>query len=318
MEELAREASELTRQTRDSLGRNLVDMDAVISQVLIALIANGHCLLEGVPGTAKTTLCRDFASVLGLGYSRIQFTPDVLPSDVTGTKVFDNQATEFVLKTGPVFCQLLLADELNRAPARTQSALLEAMQERQVTIEGDTLPLPRPYIVLATQNPVEQEGVYRLPEAQLDRFLFRIRVGYPSRDSEIRLLNLQSQGIAAIHPIWNADQIIKLQGHADQIYGIPELQEYVVDLARASREHPDVLLGASPRAAIYLQRAAKARALLSGRSFYSHDDVQAIAYPVFSHRLIMKPESELSGVSVDQVITDVVRTVPVRGEPRRF
>ncbi|MCB0969855.1 MAG: AAA family ATPase, partial [Ilumatobacter sp.] len=173
--------------------------------------------------------------------------PDVLPSDVTGTKVFDNKSADFVLKTGPVFCQLLLADELNRAPARTQSALLEAMQERQVTIEGETLPLPAPYIVLATQNPVEQEGVYRLPEAQLDRFLFRIKVGYPSRESEIRLLALQREQQATIEPLWSPEQILRFQHQVSQVYGVAELQEYVVDLARASREHPYVLLGASPR-----------------------------------------------------------------------
>ena len=313
LDESAKLASQLTRQTREVLSRNLVDMDAVISQVMIALVANGHCLLEGVPGTAKTTLCRDFAAVLGLQYSRIQFTPDVLPSDVTGTKVFDNKEAEFVLKTGPVFCQLLLADELNRSPARTQSALLEAMQERQVTIEGETLPLPSPYIVLATQNPVEQEGVYRLPEAQLDRFL--IRVGYPSRQSEIDLLDLQQTPAAAIESLWKPEQIIQLQQHVNLVFGIPELKEYVVDLARASRDHPDILLGASPRAAIFLQRAAKARALLTGRTFFTHDDVQAIAYSVLSHRLIMKPESELSGVQIENVIHDIVRSVPIRGEP---
>lgn len=310
--QLAEQAAELHSKTIQSLSRNLVGLDEVIFQVLIAFVAGGHALLEGVPGTAKTTLCRDLAHVLGLNYSRIQFTPDLLPSDVTGTKVFDPKTAEFVLKTGPVFCQFLLADELNRAPARTQSALLEAMQERQVTIEGDTLDLPKPFLVLATQNPVEQEGVYRLPEAQLDRFLFRIRVGYPNRESEIDLLELQEKPRGEIEPLWTLEQIRRLQDHVDDVYGAPELKEYVVDLARASRQHADILLGASPRAAIFLLRAARTRALLHGKTYFTHDDVQAIAHPVLEHRLIVRPEAELSGHDVSQTIDDIIRSVPVR------
>lgn len=311
--QLAKQAAELHRKTIQSLSRNLVGLDEVIFQVLIAFVAGGHALLEGVPGTAKTTLCRDLAHVLGLDYSRIQFTPDLLPSDVTGTKVFDPKSAEFVLKTGPVFCQFLLADELNRAPARTQSALLEAMQERQVTIEGDTLDLPAPFLVLATQNPVEQEGVYRLPEAQLDRFLFRIRVGYPNRASEIDLLELQEKPRDEIDTLWTLEQVRRLQEHVDDVYGAPELKEYVVDLARASRQHADILLGASPRAAIFLLRAARTRALLHGKTYFTHEDVQAIAHPVLEHRLIMRPEAELSGHDVSQTIDDIIRSVPVRG-----
>jgi MoxR-like ATPase len=313
IKELAEQAAELNRQTVECLGRNLVGLEDVILQVLIAFVAGGHALLEGVPGTAKTTLCRDMARVLGLDYSRIQFTPDLLPSDVTGTKVFDPKTTEFVLKTGPIFCQFLLADELNRAPARTQSALLEAMQERQVTIEGDTLDLPMPFVVLATQNPVEQEGVYRLPEAQLDRFLFRIHVGYPNRKSEIDLLELQEKPRGKVETIWSSDQVQRLQQHVDDVYGVPELKEYVVDLARASRTHSEILLGASPRAAIFLLRAARTRALLHGKTFFTHEDVQAIAHPVLEHRLIMRPEAELSGHSISQAIDEIIRSVPVRG-----
>jgi MoxR-like ATPase len=310
---LAKQANQLKEQTTRSLGRSLVDLDEAVLQVLVALLAGGHALLEGVPGTAKTTLCRSLAKVLGLDYSRIQFTPDLLPSDVTGTKVFDPKSAEFVLKTGPIFSQFLLADELNRAPARTQSALLEAMQERQVTIEGETLPLPGPFVVLATQNPVEQEGVYRLPEAQLDRFLFRVRIGYPSRDSEIDLLELQEASPEEIEPIWNRDQILHLQRHVDDVYGVRELKEYVVDLARASREHPDILLGASPRAAIFLLRAARTRALLQGNVFFTHTDVQSIVHPVLEHRLILRPEAELTGRSISNVIDEIIRAVPVRG-----
>ena len=287
-------------------------MNSVIEQTLITLVAGGHALLEGVPGTAKTTLCRFLSTILGLEYRRIQFTPDLLPTDVTGTKIFDQTKGEFVLQTGPVFCQFLLADELNRAPARTQSSLLEAMQEKQVTIEGETMPLPKPFIVLATQNPVEQEGVYRLPEAQLDRFLFRIRVGYPDRDGEIQLLEVHEKPPVELSPIWNAESIQSLQKAVDLVYCNVELKEYMIDLVRASRQHPDVLLGASPRAAIYLQKAARARALMNGRAYFTHEDVQAMAYLVLEHRMIMRPEAELSGRSALNVIAELIQSVPVR------
>ena len=191
--ELATRVAELRRQVLSAVGEVVVGLEPVTLQLLTALLAGGHALLEGVPGTAKTTLCRTFSQVLGIEYQRVQFTPDLLPTDVVGTQILDRQTSEFVLRKGPIFCQLMLADELNRAPARTQSALLEAMQEQQVTIEGKTLPLPRPFMVMATQNPIEQEGVYRLPEAQLDRFLFRIEVGYPSRNHEVDMLDLHSK-----------------------------------------------------------------------------------------------------------------------------
>ncbi len=313
LEAVAEEAHALTRATLESLGKSLVDLDEVVVLALIAVVGSGHALLEGVPGTAKTTLCRGLAAVLGLNYRRIQFTPDLLPSDVTGTRILDRHASQFVFQPGPIFCQFLLADELNRAPARTQSALLEAMQERQVTIEGETHRLGRPFIVFATQNPIEQEGVYRLPEAQLDRFLFRIRVGYPSREREVDLLDLQEKTAHELMPLWDADQIQRLQDHVDRVYGARELKEYVVDLIRASREHGDVLLGASPRAAIYLLRAARTRALLQGRTYFTDEDVQAVAHPVLDHRLIIRPETELSGGTVAEIIDDIIRSVPVRG-----
>lgn len=286
-------------------------MDSVVEQVVIATIAGGHVLLEGVPGTAKTTLCRSLGTVLGMDYRRIQFTPDLLPSDVTGTRIFNQSRSEFVLQTGPVFCQLLLADELNRAPARTQSALLEAMQEKQVTIEGETLELPQPFIVLATQNPVEQEGVYRLPEAQLDRFMFRVRVGYPQRRGEIELLEMQETPPRPAERICGPEHIMRLQGFVDSVHGSPELKAYIVDLIRGTRNHPDVLLGASPRAGIFMLRAARARALLNGKTFCTHEDVQAIAKPVLEHRVIMRPESELSGRHIRDVLDEVVQSVPV-------
>ena len=289
-------------------------LDHVTDQLLMALLAGGHVLLEGVPGTAKTTLCRTFSSVLGIQYERVQFTPDLLPSDVTGTQVLDRNTSDFVLRKGPIFCQLLLADELNRAPARTQSALLEAMQERQVTIEGKTLMLPEPFMVLATQNPIEQEGVYRLPEAQLDRFLFRIEVGYPQREQEVDMLDLHSRPTAKPQPVTDAEEIVSIQRQLDTVYGTRELQEYIIDLVRESRKNPDLLLGASPRAAINLMKAGRAHALMSGRSYLTHEDVQAVSLPVLGHRLIMRPEAEMDGRSVNQVVDHIIKSVPVLQE----
>ncbi len=309
--QLAQRVSDLRTRTRQAVDQVVVGLDDVIDQMLMALLAGGHVLLEGVPGTAKTTLCRTFSSVLGLHYERVQFTPDLLPSDVTGTQVLDRQTSEFVLRKGPVFCQLLLADELNRAPARTQSSLLEAMQERQVTIEGHTLALPSPFMVLATQNPIEQEGVYRLPEAQLDRFLFRIHVGYPQREQEVDMLELHSRQIPTPGAVTNADEVQSIQQQIDTVYGTRELQEYIVDLVRQSRQHPDLVLGASPRAAISLMKASRVHALLCGRDYLTHEDIQRVCLPVMGHRLILRPEAEMDGRSVSDVIQQLVRSVPV-------
>ncbi len=315
--QLAQRVNELRDRTLKAVEQVVVGLNDVTDQMLMALIAGGHVLLEGVPGTAKTTLCRTFSTVLGIHYERVQFTPDLLPSDVTGTQVLDRQTSDFVLRKGPVFCQLLLADELNRAPARTQSSLLEAMQERQVTIEGRTLPLPEPFMVLATQNPIEQEGVYRLPEAQLDRFLFRIHVGYPQREQEVDMLELHSRTAAKPTPVTNAAEIISIQRQLDSVYGNRELQEYIVDLIRQSRQHPDLVLGGSPRAAINLMKAGRARALLSGRGFLTHEDIQAVCQPVLAHRLIMRPEAEMDGRTVTEVIQQVIRAVPVLQDRRK-
>ena len=309
--QLAQRVSDLRTRTRQAVDQVVVGLDDVIDQMLMALLAGGHVLLEGVPGTAKTTLCRTFSSVLGLHYERVQFTPDLLPSDVTGTQVLDRQTSEFVLRKGPVFCQLLLADELNRAPARTQSSLLEAMQERQVTIEGHTLALPSPFMVLATQNPIEQEGVYRLPEAQLDRFLFRIHVGYPQREQEVDMLELHSRQIPTPGAVTNADEVQSIQQQIDTVYGTRELQEYIVDLVRQSSQHPDLVLGASPRAAISLMKASRVHALLCGRDYLTHEDIQRVCLPVMGHRLILRPEAEMDGRSVSDVIQQLVRSVPV-------
>lgn len=308
---LATRVQTLRKQIREQVSQIVVGQNHVIDQLLMALLAGGHVLLEGVPGTAKTTLCRSFSQVLGIHYERVQFTPDLLPSDVTGTQVLDRQTSDFVLRKGPVFCQLLLADELNRAPARTQSSLLEAMQERQVTIEGETLQLPAPFMVLATQNPIEQEGVYRLPEAQLDRFLFRVFVGYPDRDAEIGMLGVHSRPTISLETVCSSEEILDIQNSVDQVFCSEELQAYIIDIARKSRQHSDLVLGASPRAAISLMKAARAHALLNGRSYLTHDDVQSMMLPVLAHRLIMRAESEMDGQTVSSVIKQIIQSVPV-------
>ena len=309
--ELASRVGELRAQVLTAVGEVVVGLEPVTLQLLTALLAGGHALLEGVPGTAKTTLCRTFSQVLGIDYQRVQFTPDLLPTDVVGTQILDRQTSEFVLRKGPIFCQLMLADELNRAPARTQSALLEAMQEKQVTIEGNTLRLPRPFMVMATQNPIEQEGVYRLPEAQLDRFLFRIEVGYPAREHEVDMLDLHSNAIASPAAVSNAEEVTAIQDQIDSIYGSRELQEYIVDLIRRSREHRDLVLGGSPRAAIYLMKAARTHALLRGLPYLTHEDIQSVALPVLGHRLILQPEAEMEGRQGSDIVKELIQAVPV-------
>jgi MoxR-like ATPase len=268
-------------------------------------------LLEGVPGVAKTTLSKTFAHVLGVAFQRLQFTPYLLPSDVTGTYIFDRKANDFVLRKGPIFCQVLLADEVNRAPAKTQSALLEAMQENQVTVEGTTLPLPQPFIVLATQNPVEQEGVYRLPEAQLDRFLLRVDMGYPGREREVEMLKLHSVPAAEVEALLTPEAILDMQRQLADVHATEALYHYIVGLAEASRQHPDLSLGASPRAALCLLRSARARALLDGRPYVTHEDVQAVAPAVLNHRLILRPEAEVEGKQVEGIVQELLSTVPV-------
>jgi MoxR-like ATPase len=311
VKECAQRARDLRERTLTEIARVVVGMDAVTHQFLIALFAGGHVLLEGVPGVAKTTLSKTFAKLLGIHYQRMQFTPDLLPSDVTGTFIFDRKTNDFVLRKGPIFCQVLLADEVNRAPAKTQAALLEAMQENQVTIEGTTLPLPQPFMVLATQNPVEQEGVYRLPEAQLDRFLLRVEIGYPGPEHEIDMLKLHSAPVLDVQEVFHPEIILELQQQVMHVHGCASLLKYIVDLAEASREHPDLALGASPRASLCLLRTARARALLAGRHYFTHEDVQAMALGVLGHRLIVRPEAEVDGKTTRQVVQELLESVPV-------
>jgi len=309
------EALERVRGLRDAVreqvGRVVVGNEAAIDTMLMALVAGGHALLEGVPGVAKTTLSKAFAQVLGLDFQRIQFTPDLMPSDITGTSVLDRKSGEFVLRKGPVFCQVLLADEINRAPAKTQAALLEAMQEGQVTLEGQTIGLPQPFMVMATQNPVEQEGVYRLPEAQLDRFLVRVLMGYPGREHEVRMLELRVDAPARVEQLLDAGRIGELRSLCPLVHGEPHLQEYIIDLALASREHPDLLWGASPRGALCLLRCARAHALLDGRAYFTHQDVQSVAQSTLAHRLILRPEAEIEGRRTVDVVEELLQSVPV-------
>ncbi len=309
--ELAALASKLLVEVRGQVARVVVGAEAVTEQLLIALLAGGHVLLEGVPGVAKTTLSKVFAKLLGCEFQRVQFTPDLLPSDVTGTSILDRSKNDFVLRKGPIFCQVLLADEINRAPAKTQAALLEAMQEYQVTVDGQTIPLPRPYMVMATQNPIEQEGVYRLPEAQLDRFLLRIEMGYPGFQHEVNMLKLHGKPIVDPPSMFTPDVILDLQAKLPHVFGKETLFTYIVQLAEATRIHPDVALGASPRAALSLLRCARARAALAGRHYVTHEDVQKVAYGVLGHRLILRPEAEIEGRSVSDVVKDVLKQVKV-------
>jgi MoxR-like ATPase len=312
--ELAARVRQLRDRTVAEVERVVVGMKPVTHEFLIALLAGGHVLLEGVPGIAKTTLSKAFSRILGVEYHRLQFTPDLLPSDVTGTYVFDRKVNDFLLRKGPIFCNVLLVDEVNRAPAKTQSALLEAMQEIQVTIEGTTLQLPQPFMVLATQNPVEQEGVYRLPEAQLDRFLLRVAMGYPGHEREVDMLKLHSHPVAEVEALFDAGLILEIQGRLAEIHGNDELLHYIVDLADASRAHPDVALGASPRASLCLLRCARARALLDGRHYFTHEDVHAVAQGVLGHRLIIRPEAEVEGKQVADVIRELLSSVPIMGK----
>ncbi|MFZ4734484.1 MAG: AAA family ATPase [Bradymonadia bacterium] len=306
-------ATDFRDAVQTSLRRVWTGEPRTLNLLLSALLAPGHVLLEGVPGVAKTTLARAFTQLLGCEFRRIQFTPDLLPADITGAYILNLKDQQFVLRRGPVFAHVVLGDEINRAPAKTQSALLEAMQEQQVTIEGETHPLPDPFIVLATQNPLEQEGVYPLPEAQLDRFLLKVLIGYPSPAEERRMLETHTHAVPRIEAVTTPDQIRHWRREASEVHVAPALYEYVVALATATREHGRVRLGVSPRASLALVRAAKAWALLDGRAFVSPDDVRSLAPAVLAHRIILSPEAEMDGLSGAEVVREVLSEVRWRG-----
>lgn len=312
------QAREALVELRQELGKAIVGQDAAVSGLIVALLCRGHVLIEGVPGVAKTLLVRALACALRLDTSRIQFTPDLMPGDVTGSLVYDNRTAEFSFREGPLFTNLLLADEINRTPPKTQSALLEAMEERQVSAGGSTRPLPEPFVVIATQNPVEYEGTYPLPEAQLDRFLLKLTMSLPSRDDEVAILARHMSGFdprdlaaAGITAVAGADDLTAARAAVQTVALSEEILAYIVDLCRATRESPAVQLGVSPRGATALMHASRAWAWLAGRDYVTPDDVKAIARPALRHRVELRPEAELEGSTPEGVLERVLTTVPV-------
>ncbi|MER5850300.1 MoxR family ATPase [Streptomyces sp. NPDC002012] len=303
---------------RSEIAKAVVGQDPAVTGLVVALLCRGHVLLEGVPGVAKTLLVRALAASLELDTKRVQFTPDLMPSDVTGSLVYDARTAQFSFQPGPVFTNLLLADEINRTPPKTQASLLEAMEERQVTVDGTPRLLPEPFLVAATQNPVEYEGTYPLPEAQLDRFLLKLTVPLPSRDEEINVLTRHSDGFnprdlqsAGIHPVAGPADLEAARNAVAQTKVSPEIAGYVVDICRATRESPSLSLGVSPRGATALLSTARAWAWLTGRDYVIPDDVKALALPTLRHRIQLRPEAEMEGVTPDSVITAVLAHVPV-------
>jgi MoxR-like ATPase len=298
---------------RAEIAKAIIGQEAMVDMLLVALLSEGHVLLEGPPGTAKTFLANAFATALGLDFGRIQFTPDLLPGDILGSNLFNFQTSQFTLTRGPVFCDLLLADEINRTPPKTQAALLEAMQERRVTLDGETYPLPDRFMVVATQNPIENQGVYPLPEAQLDRFLFKLLVPYPAEDEEARIVATFGQrsgpqrpadlGVAAVT---NAAGIAAACAALSQVTVAEDITRYVVRLIRATRDHAELTVGASPRAAVLLAGAARARAALEGRGYVIPDDVKALAVPVLRHRLTLSPAAEIEGRDMEALVAELV------------
>ena len=313
-------APDFYARLREQLVKAIVGQEEAIRLCAIALVAQGHVLLEGVPGTGKTLLAKSIARALTLEYSRIQFTPDLMPADILGTSVYDLANRTFALRRGPIFTNVLLADEINRAPAKVQSALLEAMEERGVTLEGQQLALPAPFVVLATQNPVEYEGTYPLPEAEQDRFLFKVRLDYPNPDDEMEILRRWESGIelrdpvkAGVEPVLSAGDIAACREQVAKVVVDKKIRRYVVDLATATRNAPELALGASTRAEVHLMLASRALAAFDGSEFVTPDHVKALLAPAFRHRLILRPEAEVGGQTPDSVLEAVAaRVVPPR------
>ena len=308
-------AAAVARRIADNIATVIVGKDYVIEQALAALVAEGHILVEDVPGVGKTMLARSIAVSIGGTFSRIQFTPDLLPSDVTGVSVYNQSTGEFSFRSGPVAAHLVLADEINRATPKTQSALLEAMEERQVTVDGVTHPLPPPFLVIATQNSIEYEGTFPLPEAQLDRFLMRVSIGYPRFDEEITIIAQQehSHPILELEPVATPDDVLSLQQAAQEVYVDGLVREYLVALSEATREHADAALGASPRASLGLFRTGRALALLRGRDYVLPDDIKELAVAVLAHRIVLTPAARMRGVLPERVVEELLNSVPVPG-----
>jgi MoxR-like ATPase len=299
----------------ENIEKVIVGKRATIELAVGALLCQGHLLIEDVPGVGKTMLARSLARSLGGSFSRIQFTPDMLPSDVTGVSIYNQVKQEFEFRSGPIMAQIILADEINRATPKTQSALLEAMEERQVTVDGITHLLPRPFMVQATQNPIEYEGTFPLPEAQVDRFLMRIRLGYPSAEDEVQILERQQfrHPFEELDKVVSVDELLKVQDEIKKTYMSPALKRYVVELSRQTRQHPEVYLGASPRGSLALYRTSQARAAMLGRDYVLPDDIKALAIPTLSHRVILGPGARLRDLNAQQIVEEVLTGIPVPG-----
>jgi MoxR-like ATPase len=315
MEMPVSEIQDFAQRIVANLEKVIVGKRQTLELVIIGLLCQGHLLIEDVPGVGKTMLARSLARSLGCTFSRIQFTPDMLPSDVTGVSIFNQMTRDFEFRAGPLMTQILLADEINRATPKTQSALLEAMEERQMTIDGITHPLPRPFMVLATQNPIEYEGTFPLPEAQLDRFLLRIRLGYPGLTDEIHVLELQQlrHPIETLETVISVEELVVMQEAVRRVYVAPAVKRYIVELVRATRDNSDVYLGASPRGSLGLFKAGQAWAAILGRNYVLPDDIKAIAEHVLAHRVMINPSARLRDITAIQIVQETVKTIAVPG-----
>lgn len=304
------------KKIREEIGKVIVGQDQMIDLLITAILADGHVLIEGVPGVAKTLTAKLLSKVISTNFSRVQFTPDLMPSDVLGTSIFNLKTSEFEFKSGPIFSNIVLIDEINRAPAKTQAALFEVMEERQVTVDGTTHKMKSPYMVVATQNPIEQEGTYRLPEAQLDRFLFKIVVHYPELNQEVDILSRHHerqgvQPVTEIKEVLSAEQITAFRTFAQQVHVDANVIKYIAQITNETRSNPLLFLGASPRASIAILVSAKAYALIHGRDFVSPEDVKTVAYPVLRHRIILSPEKEMEGIAADEIIKQIIDKIEV-------
>lgn len=299
------------------VGNIIIGKRESITRVLVGVLCGGHLLIEDVPGVGKTTLVKAFARVLGCSFQRIQFTPDLMPSDILGVSVYRKEKEQFVFTPGPIMNQVILADEINRTSPKTQASLLEAMAEKQITVDGVTYKLPEPFIVMATQNPIEYEGTFPLPEAQLDRFMMRISLGYPRPEEEKKVLHvpLEAGYLDELEPVINAGELCGMQQQVKDVFTAPTLESYLVDLAWGTRKHPDILLGVSPRGSQHLHRAAKGAAYVQGRDYVLPDDIKSMAGPVFSHTLLLKPEARLKGSKIEDVLSDILNKTHVPVAP---
>lgn len=309
------EVKDFSERVISNIEKVIVGKRPTVEQAVVSLLCQGHLLIEDVPGVGKTMLARSLARSLGCSFSRIQFTPDMLPSDVTGVSIFNQVSREFEFRAGPVMAQIVLADEINRATPKTQAALLEAMEERTVTVDGVTRSLPKPFMVLATQNPIEYEGTFPLPEAQLDRFLMRIRLGYPNREDEIQVLERQQyrHPFESLEQMLSVEELGRMQEAIKDVYTAPSIKRYIVTLSRHTREHAEVYLGVSPRGSLALYRTSQALAAMNGRDFVLPDDIKALAVPTFAHRLILAPAARLRDLNAEQIVLEILNSVPVPG-----